>query len=81
MRHLSAVPCTALAVALTLASIPLRAADADFKNLDPKTISIRLPADIEWKSSPGGSETAALADEVADRAARLIDAVRQEMSS
>ena len=54
MRRLSAVPCTALAVALTLASIPLRAADADFKSLDPKAISIRLPADIDWKSSPGG---------------------------
>jgi hypothetical protein len=56
-----AVPCTVLTLALTLASIPLRAADADFKSLDPKAISIRLPADIDWKSSAGGAETATLA--------------------
>lgn len=62
MLRLSAVPCTALTLALTLAaSVPLRAADADFKSLDPKAISIRLPADIDWKSSPGGAETAMLA--------------------
>jgi hypothetical protein len=56
-----AVPCTALSLALTLASIPLHAADADFKSLDPKAISILLPADIDWKSSAGGAETATLA--------------------
>jgi hypothetical protein len=32
MRRLPAVPWTALTLALTLASIPLRAADADFEH-------------------------------------------------
>jgi quercetin dioxygenase-like cupin family protein len=63
MLRLSAVPCTALTLALTLpfASTALRAADVDFKSLDPKAISIRLPADIEWKDSATGAETATLA--------------------
>ncbi|MGH9560273.1 MAG: cupin domain-containing protein, partial [Terracidiphilus sp.] len=67
MHHVSSVPRPARVLALTLtialapASIPLRAADADFSSLNPKAISIRLPAEIQWKSSVGGAETAALA--------------------
>ncbi len=63
MLRFSAVPCTALILVLSLplGSIPLRAADVDFKSLDPKAISIHLPADIEWKDSGGGAETAKLA--------------------
>src|SRR5271156_4260504 len=60
--RLLAVPCAALTLALSvLASVPLRAADVDFKSLDPKAISIQLPADIVWKDSPIGAETATLA--------------------
>ena len=63
MLRLSTVPCTALTLALALpfASTALRAADVDFKSLDPKAISIRLPADIQWKDSATGAETATLA--------------------
>jgi quercetin dioxygenase-like cupin family protein len=63
MLRLSAVPCTALTLALTLpfASTALWAADVDFRSLDPKAITIRLPADIEWKDSATGAETVTLA--------------------
>jgi quercetin dioxygenase-like cupin family protein len=62
MLRLSTVPCTALTLALTLplTSTAPRAADVDFKSLDPKAISIRLPAEIEWKDSAIGAETATL---------------------
>ena len=63
MLRLAAVPCTALtlALALSFASTALRAADVDFKGLDPKAISIRLPADIRWTDSATGAETVTLA--------------------
>src|SRR6202453_1734983 len=63
MLRLSAVPCAALTLALTLpfTSTALRAAGVYFKRLDPKAISIRLPADIQWKRRATRAETAALA--------------------
>jgi quercetin dioxygenase-like cupin family protein len=55
------ISCTALTLALTLAaSIPLRAAETDFKSLNPQAISIRLPTGIDWKESTGGVDTATL---------------------
>lgn len=49
-------------LALTLfASTGLSAAESPFASLDPKAISIRLPADIQWKGSATGVESIALA--------------------
>jgi quercetin dioxygenase-like cupin family protein len=43
------------------ASISLSAAAGPFDGLNPKAISIRLPADIQWKGSATGVETVPLA--------------------
>jgi quercetin dioxygenase-like cupin family protein len=49
-------------LALSLAgSAALPAAEGPFAALDPKAISIRLPADIQWKASANGVEAIALA--------------------
>ena len=47
-------------LALMLSSVALSAAGGPFSGLDPKAISIRLPQDLQWKSSPGGAESVAL---------------------
>ncbi len=53
---------TLFPLALTLlASAAIPAAAGPFASLDPKTISIRLPADIHWKGSDSGVEAIALA--------------------
>jgi quercetin dioxygenase-like cupin family protein len=44
-----------------LASISLPAAAGPFDSLNPQAISIRLPADIQWKGSATGVETIPLA--------------------
>jgi hypothetical protein len=48
--------CLALAASLSTLSAPLQAAE-----LDPKAISITLPADIHWIANPNGSEHAVIA--------------------
>jgi quercetin dioxygenase-like cupin family protein len=49
-------------LALTLvASVAQSASTGPFAGLDPKAISIKLPADIQWKGSASGLETIALA--------------------
>jgi quercetin dioxygenase-like cupin family protein len=49
-------------LALNLAgSAAIPAAESPFAGLDPKAISIRLPADIQWKGSANGVEAIALA--------------------
>jgi hypothetical protein len=49
-------------LALTLvASTDLSAAEGPFASLNPKAISIRLPADIQWKGSSSGVESIPLA--------------------
>jgi quercetin dioxygenase-like cupin family protein len=49
---------TALAL---LAAASISAAEGPFASLDAKAISIRLPADIQWKGSANGVEAIALA--------------------
>jgi hypothetical protein len=46
---------------ILFASTALPAADGPFASLDPKAISIRLPADIQWKGSTTGVESIPLA--------------------
>jgi hypothetical protein len=50
-----------LAVLALAASANLSASDAQFSSLDSKTISIRLPAQIQWKGSASGVEVIPLA--------------------
>ena len=52
-------PCL-IALTLLLASVALRAAEGPFTDLDPKAINIRLPQDINWKSSSSGAAEATL---------------------
>lgn len=49
-------------VALTLLFFPavLSAAEGRFSGLDPEAIAIRLPQDLQWKSSPSGAQSVAL---------------------
>jgi quercetin dioxygenase-like cupin family protein len=61
MRRLAHTTRIAFFAASSLVAISLAAADAGFSGLDPKAISIRLPADLAWKSNPAGAETVALA--------------------
>jgi hypothetical protein len=41
---------------LALAAAHASASDGQFSSLDPKAISIRLPAEIQWKGSASGVE-------------------------
>jgi quercetin dioxygenase-like cupin family protein len=50
-----------LSAAALLAPTAISAADTAFASLDPKAISIRLPADIQWKGNPNGIEVIPLA--------------------
>jgi hypothetical protein len=56
---LGRAPLYLLALTICASSIP--AAEAPFAGLNPKAISIRLPADIQWKGSDSGVEAIALA--------------------
>lgn len=59
-RHRFLVPLTGAMLALG-ASSAIPAAEGPFAGLDPKAISIRLPADLQWKGSANGVESIALA--------------------
>jgi quercetin dioxygenase-like cupin family protein len=62
MSHQFAIRRTLYCCALTLlASISLSAAAGPFDGLNRKAISIRLPADIQWKGSAAGVESIPLA--------------------
>jgi quercetin dioxygenase-like cupin family protein len=50
-----------LMVLTTAAAAAISAAEGPFASLNPKAITIRLPADIQWKGSPNGVETIPLA--------------------
>lgn len=52
-------PCL-VGLTLLLAAVTLSAAEGPFADLDPKAINIRLPQDIEWKSSSSGAAEAIL---------------------
>jgi hypothetical protein len=61
MLRLCSTTRVTLAIAIVLSSSSwLPAADVNYSNLDPKAISIRLPADLQWKGSASGAETVAL---------------------
>jgi len=45
----------------TLAPVALSSADGPFASLDPKAISIRLPADLQWQGGENGIEVIPLA--------------------
>jgi quercetin dioxygenase-like cupin family protein len=47
----------ALSISATLLAWPVASTVTD---LDPKAINIQLPADIQWKANPSGSENAVL---------------------
>src|SRR5271170_2810723 len=57
LRILALAMAASLAVATSLA---IAASEGPYSSLDPKAISIRLPADIQWTSNAAGAETAAL---------------------
>ncbi|HEY2676930.1 MAG TPA: hypothetical protein VGI65_08150 [Steroidobacteraceae bacterium] len=57
---LSRSPLYLLGLAICSSSA-IPAAEDPFAGLDPKAISIRLPADIQWKGSASGVEAIALA--------------------
>jgi quercetin dioxygenase-like cupin family protein len=59
-RHRFLAPLTGAMLALG-ASSAIPAAEGPFAGLDPKAISIRLPADLQWKGSANGVESIALA--------------------
>ena len=52
-------PCL-IALTLLLAAATLSAAEGPFADLDPKAISIRLPEQIQWKTSSSGAAEATL---------------------
>jgi hypothetical protein len=52
-------PCL-IALTLLLAAATLSAAQGPFADLDPKAISIRLPEQIQWKTSSSGAAEATL---------------------
>jgi quercetin dioxygenase-like cupin family protein len=47
-------------VLMLAASAAIAASEGPYAGLDPKAISIRLPADIQWTGNAGGAETAPL---------------------
>jgi hypothetical protein len=49
-----------VALTLVLAAVTLSAAEGPFADLDPKAINIRLPTDIQWKTSSSGASEATL---------------------
>ena len=50
-----------LSAAVLFAPAAISSADGAFASLDPKAISIRLPADIQWKGGANGIEVIPLA--------------------
>lgn len=52
-------PCL-IALTLLLAAATLSAAEGPFADLDPMAISIRLPEQIQWKTSSSGAAEATL---------------------